>query len=150
MAVAIEKTKRPPRVDQELARLASLTCGVYLFHGIIMATGVNGSAWLSREHAPVLRLLLFAITMVESFLAAWAFAWFIQAIPSHHTNTPTRMRPSDSITRLAMGKEFLLNPASRLLDRSRRSPGRRVSRHPNLVLTPPKSRRPRHVQRKKA
>ena len=48
-----------------------------------MATGVNGSAWLSREHAPVLRLLLFAITMIESFLSAWAFAWFIQvAIPT--------------------------------------------------------------------
>jgi hypothetical protein len=83
MAVAIERMKRPLRVDKGLAQLASLTCGVYLFHGVIMATGVNGSAWLNRDHAPVLRLLLFAITMVESFLAAWAFAWFIQvAIPT--------------------------------------------------------------------
>jgi hypothetical protein len=83
MAVAIQRMKRPLRVDKGLAQLASLTCGVYLFHGVIMATGVNGSAWLNRDHAPVLRLLLFAITMVESFLAAWAFAWFIQvAIPT--------------------------------------------------------------------
>ncbi len=82
MAVAIERTKRPPRLDTGLTRLASLTCGVYLFHGIIMATGVNGSGWLSRDHAPVLRLLLFAITMVESFLLAWVFAWFMRvAIP---------------------------------------------------------------------
>jgi hypothetical protein len=83
-----------------------------------------------------------------------AIAIVMHLSPDHKSilaaNTPTRMRPSDSITRLAMGKEFLLNPASRLLDRSRRPPGRRLSRHPNLVLTPPKSRRPRHVQRKKA
>jgi hypothetical protein len=83
LAVAIERIKRPLQLDKGLARLASLTCGVYLFHGIIMATGVNGSAWLSRDHAPVLRLLLFVITMMGSFLLAWGFAWFIQvAMPA--------------------------------------------------------------------
>lgn len=78
LAVAIESIKRPLQVDKAVERLASLTFGVYLFHGIIMATGVNGSAWLERDHAPVLRLVLFAITMMESFLLAWGFAWFIQ------------------------------------------------------------------------
>jgi hypothetical protein len=97
MAVAIERMKRSPRVDKGLARLASLTCGAYLFHGVIMATGVNGSAWLSREHAPVSRLLLFAITMIESFLFAWAFAWFIQVA------IPTLLRTSFKTARLWKG-----------------------------------------------
>ncbi len=79
MAVAIESMKRPPWIDKGLARLAPLTCGVYLFHGVIMATGVNGAGWLLRENAPVLRLVLFAITIIESFLFAWAFAWIMQA-----------------------------------------------------------------------
>jgi len=79
-AVATGRMKRPLWLDKGLARLASLTCGVYLFHGIVMATGINGSGWLKQEHAPVLRLLLFAITIIEAFLLAWVFAWFMQVV----------------------------------------------------------------------
>jgi len=83
LAVAFERMKRPPWLDHGLARLGALTYGVYVFHGIIMATGLNGSGWLSREHAPYLRLLLFAITIIESLLLAWIFAWFMRvAIPA--------------------------------------------------------------------
>jgi len=83
LAAAVERTKRPLWLDLTLARLASLSYGVYVSHGIIMATGVNGSAWLVQVHAPFLRLLLFFITMLESFLVAWAFAWFMEvALPT--------------------------------------------------------------------
>lgn len=80
MAVAIEKMKRPVWLDKGLARLAAMTFGVYLFHGIIMATGVNGSGWLHWDHVPAPSLLLFAVTIIESFLLAWAFAWFLRVV----------------------------------------------------------------------
>jgi hypothetical protein len=81
------RTQHVPWLDHGLIRPGSLTYGVYVFHGIILATGINGSAWLSMDHAPVHRLLLFAITPVEAFLLAWAFAWVRQvAIPKLRQN----------------------------------------------------------------
>ncbi len=112
MAVAIERTKRPPWLDQGLARLASLTYGVYVFHGIIMTTGVNGSQWLSREHAPVLRLLLFAITIIESFFLAWVFAWFMQVAVPAILKTASKRRDFGEEIRVAKlrGNKQILPP----------------------------------------
>jgi peptidoglycan/LPS O-acetylase OafA/YrhL len=78
MAGALERIRHLPWLEKRLAQLAPLTYGVYAFHGLTMATGINGWRWLSRDHAPALRLLLFAITLAESFLLAWGFAWCTQ------------------------------------------------------------------------
>jgi len=72
LAIAVEGLRLPVWTDRMLFKLASLTYSAYAFHGLVMATGVNAAAFLAQPHAPGLRLLLFAITAVQSFLIAWA------------------------------------------------------------------------------
>jgi hypothetical protein len=72
LADAIEKLPLPASVDKAVLTMASLTYGAYVFHGTLMATGVNAASILARLHAPGL-LLLFTITALEAFLLAWLF-----------------------------------------------------------------------------
>ena len=81
LAVAVEAVKLPRWAEHILSRLSSLTYGAYAFHGIIIATGLNASLFLERPHAPVLRLILFSITVLESFFLAWVFDLMKQAFP---------------------------------------------------------------------
>ena len=73
LAVGVEGLTLPGWADKMLVKIASLTYGVYAFHGLIMATGMNAGTLLAQPHAPGLRLLLFAITVVQAFLIAWGF-----------------------------------------------------------------------------
>lgn len=90
------RTRHVPWLNLGLMRLAELTYGVYILHGIIMATGVNGAAWLSKDGAPVLRLLLFAITIFEAFLLAWAFAWCRVELPKVWRNRRSGARAASA------------------------------------------------------
>jgi hypothetical protein len=72
LADAIEKLPLPASVDKAVLTMASLTYGAYVFHGTLMATGVNAASILARLHAPGL-LLLFTITALQAFLLAWLF-----------------------------------------------------------------------------
>lgn len=79
LAVAIERLRLPASVDKAVLTVASLTYGAYVFHGTLMATGVNAASILARLHAPGL-LLLFTITAVEGFLLAWLFQTAVAGI----------------------------------------------------------------------
>lgn len=101
LARFMARTQLVPWLGHGLTRLGSLTYGVYVFHGIIMATGINGSTWLSRDGAPVLRLLLFAVTVFEAFLFAWTFAWCSQvAFPRLWRSWRTGSRESSPESRI--------------------------------------------------
>jgi len=73
LAAAVDGLRFPIWTDKMLIRLASLTYGAYAFHALIIATGTNAASLLAKPHTPGSRLLLVAITAVESFLFAWGF-----------------------------------------------------------------------------
>jgi len=79
LADAIEKLPLPASVDKAVLTLASLTYGAYMFHGTLMATGLNAASILAPLHAPGL-LLLFTITVLQAFLLAWLFQTAIVGI----------------------------------------------------------------------
>ena len=83
LAVALSQVRRPAWLHNGLVRLAPLGYGAYVFHGVIMAAGINGSRSLLYWDGGVPRMLLFGITLVESFALAWIVAWLVRRpIPS--------------------------------------------------------------------
>ncbi len=66
LAAGAERIRLPGWIEGGLAKLAPLTYGVYCFHGLIIATGVNGAAMLSGS--PKGRCVLLVITFLESLI----------------------------------------------------------------------------------
>ncbi len=73
IAAAVERVGIGRRWEFVLDRLARLTYGVYIFHGLILA-GVQYELW-SRgiERTGSVKLVLFAVVACSAFTAAWAF-----------------------------------------------------------------------------
>jgi peptidoglycan/LPS O-acetylase OafA/YrhL len=80
LARAVEAAHLPRWMEDVLNQLSSLSYTAYAFHGIVMATGLNGAFFLHRPNAPVPRLILFLITVFESFFIAWIFTLLKEAL----------------------------------------------------------------------
>ncbi len=73
LASALEALELPRQFNGFLEKASVLTYAAYAFHGVFIATGLNFASILKQPHAPWLRLLLFAVTAFQAFVAAWAF-----------------------------------------------------------------------------
>ena len=83
LALAVDALPLPRWTDSMVFRLASLTYGAYVFHGLLLATGTNAAMLLAWPHAPESRLLLFAVTAAQSFLIAWGFDLLVRGFKEH-------------------------------------------------------------------
>jgi len=72
LAIAVEALRLPVWTDRMVFKLASLSYSAYVFHGLVMSTGVNAAAFLEKLDPPAWGPLLFVITAFQSFLIAWA------------------------------------------------------------------------------
>jgi len=68
LAARLDRAKLPAWIERCLSTLAPLTYGVYCFHGLIIATGINFASVLSRSSTG--RTAVFAITLLEAFLCS--------------------------------------------------------------------------------
>ena len=80
IAKAVERMKLKPAVDRLVSRLALLTYGVYVFHGLFL-TLVERQIWLSGiRYRWYLHIVVFLGVSVTAFLSAWmvqqAKSWF--------------------------------------------------------------------------
>ncbi len=82
LALAVDALPLPGWADSIVFKLASLTYGAYVFHGLLLATGTNATL-LAWPHAPESRLLLFAVTVAQSFLIAWGFDLLVRGFKEH-------------------------------------------------------------------
>jgi len=71
LATAVQSVQLAGPVERAIAKLASLTYGVYVFHGLFLAF-----LWPASADSMAGRLGAFLITAIVTFLAAWVFQTF--------------------------------------------------------------------------
>jgi peptidoglycan/LPS O-acetylase OafA/YrhL len=81
-AVVLARLAVPRWLDALVSRLASLTYGAYAFHGLVMASGIN-AAISRRLDPPGERLLLLALTAIQSFAIAWIFDLVVRSLEEY-------------------------------------------------------------------
>jgi hypothetical protein len=80
VAVQVQAMTLPQSWESFLSRLGSLTYGAYVFHGTIMASGINLGAWLKSHDVRFAGPMVFVCTVVEAFIAAQMARMVIDAL----------------------------------------------------------------------
>lgn len=68
LAEFVEGIRIPGWIERGLANLAPLTYGVYCFHGLVIATGINGAAIFGTSLKG--RIMIWVITFLEALIVA--------------------------------------------------------------------------------
>lgn len=75
LAQVMDGGKCPAWLGGLLSKIAPLTYGIYVFHGFLIATGINGASRLSGLPPSAYLASLFVITFIEAALLSMAFKW---------------------------------------------------------------------------
>ena len=70
LAVWVRSRQPGRRVDEGLSRLSELSFGAYVFHGAIMASGMNLAPWLRAKGFHPAAPIVIVMTLVESLILA--------------------------------------------------------------------------------
>jgi Acyltransferase family len=100
VAVQVQAMTLPQSWESFLSRLGSLTYGAYVFHGTIMASGINLDAWLKSHDVHFAGPMVFVCTVVEAFIAAHMARMVIDALTERADRVLKRAssRPSTTVT----------------------------------------------------